>query len=179
MVQVGFRVSTPLAVRKGLFSCEFLARLQELCLHGSQCRLSAQATWPCQVHITASGCKGIYICIAFMYMFVCMYIKFQCHSNYSLKNFELNKKKVFYRITNKREKAKKKRQFILLFTSKYSQLSSRCSTQQSHTHTCSLDIPAQDLDGILLVTCHYWLMDFQVRTAMTSSTLTKITYQCH
>ncbi len=42
MLQVGLRVPTPLAVRKGLFSCEFLAQLQELCLHGSQCLLSAQ-----------------------------------------------------------------------------------------------------------------------------------------
>ncbi len=46
-------VPTPLAVRKGLFSCEFLARLQELCLHGSQCLLSAQASWLCQVRVTA------------------------------------------------------------------------------------------------------------------------------
>ncbi len=53
MVQVGLRVPTPLAVRKGLFSCEFLARLQELCLHGSQCLLSAQASWLCQVRVTA------------------------------------------------------------------------------------------------------------------------------
>ncbi len=50
---VGLRVPTPLAVRKGLFSCEFLSRLQELCLHGSQCLLSAQASWLCQVRVTA------------------------------------------------------------------------------------------------------------------------------
>ncbi len=66
MVQVGLRVPTPLAVRKGLFSCEFLARLQELCLHGSLCLLSAQASWLCQVQMTASGSKRICIC-----MFVC------------------------------------------------------------------------------------------------------------
>ncbi len=53
MVHVGLRVPTPLAVRKGLFSCEFLARLQELCLHGSQYLLSAQASWLCQVRVTA------------------------------------------------------------------------------------------------------------------------------
>ncbi len=41
MVQVGLQVPTPRAVRKGLFSCEFLARLQELCLAGSLCLLSA------------------------------------------------------------------------------------------------------------------------------------------
>ncbi len=35
MVQVGLWIPTPLAVRKGLFSCEFLARLQELCLSAS------------------------------------------------------------------------------------------------------------------------------------------------
>ncbi len=52
MIQMGFRVPTPLAVRKGLFSCEFLARLQELCLHSSQCLLSAQASWLCQVCVT-------------------------------------------------------------------------------------------------------------------------------
>ncbi len=44
MVQVGLWVPTPLAVRKGLFSCEFLVQLQELCLHSSQCLLSAQAS---------------------------------------------------------------------------------------------------------------------------------------
>ncbi len=47
MVQVGLRVPTPLAVRKGLFSYKFVARLQELCLHGSQCLLSVQASWLC------------------------------------------------------------------------------------------------------------------------------------
>ncbi len=52
IVQVGLRVPTPLAVRKGLFSCKFLARLQELCLHGSQFLLGAQASWLCQVHVT-------------------------------------------------------------------------------------------------------------------------------
>ncbi len=57
MVQVGLQVPTPLAVRKGLFFYEFLARLQELCLHGSQCLLSAQASWLCQVRITTSSCK--------------------------------------------------------------------------------------------------------------------------
>ncbi len=35
-----------------LFSREFLARLQELSLHGSQCLLSAQASWLCQVRVT-------------------------------------------------------------------------------------------------------------------------------
>ncbi len=35
-------------------SCQFLARLQGLCLHGSLCLLSAQASWLCQVRITAS-----------------------------------------------------------------------------------------------------------------------------
>ncbi len=53
MVQVGLWVPTPLVVRKGLFSCKFLARLQELCLHGSQCLLSTQAFWLCQVRVTA------------------------------------------------------------------------------------------------------------------------------
>ncbi len=32
MVQVGLRVPTPLVVGEGLFSCEFLVQLQELCL---------------------------------------------------------------------------------------------------------------------------------------------------
>ncbi len=36
----GTSVPTPLAVMKGLFSCEFPAQLQELCLHGSQCLFS-------------------------------------------------------------------------------------------------------------------------------------------
>ncbi len=64
MVQVGLRVPTPLAVRKGMFSCEFLAWLQALCLHGSQCLLNAQASWLYQVRITASGCKRfVYVCV--------------------------------------------------------------------------------------------------------------------
>ncbi len=54
-------VPTPHAVRKGLFSCEFLAQLQELYLHGSLCLLSALASWLCQMHITISGCKIIFI----------------------------------------------------------------------------------------------------------------------
>ncbi len=38
MVQVVLQVPTPLAARKGLFSCEFLARLQELsCMAHSDC----------------------------------------------------------------------------------------------------------------------------------------------
>ncbi len=32
----------------------FLARLQELCLHGSQCLLNAQASWLCQVRVTTN-----------------------------------------------------------------------------------------------------------------------------
>ncbi len=75
MVQVGLWVPTPLAGRKGLFSCKFLARLQELCLHGSQCLLSAQASWLCQVCITASGCKRIYI-----FEFVCVYVEIRRYS---------------------------------------------------------------------------------------------------
>ncbi len=63
MVQVRLRVPTPLAVRKGLFSCEFLARLHELCLHSSQCLLSTQASWLCQVRTTASGCKRIFVSV--------------------------------------------------------------------------------------------------------------------
>ncbi len=51
MVQVGLWVPTPLAVRKGLFSCKFLARLQELCLHSSLCLLK-QVSWLCLVHVT-------------------------------------------------------------------------------------------------------------------------------
>ncbi len=31
-----------------------MARFQELCSHGSQCLLSAQASWLCQVSITSS-----------------------------------------------------------------------------------------------------------------------------
>ncbi len=53
-VQVSLLVPTPLAVKKGLFSCEFLARLQKLCLHDSLCLLSANAYWLCQVRITSS-----------------------------------------------------------------------------------------------------------------------------
>ena len=42
----GISVPTPLAVRKGLFSCKFLAQLQE--------PANAQASWLCQMRITAS-----------------------------------------------------------------------------------------------------------------------------
>ena len=35
---------------KACSSCEFLAWLQELCLHGSQYLFSAQASWLCQVN---------------------------------------------------------------------------------------------------------------------------------
>ena len=51
------------------FSCEFLVWLQELCLHGSQCRLvhrhpgSARCAWP------PSGSKRIYI-----YIYICWYV---------------------------------------------------------------------------------------------------------
>ncbi len=62
--------STPFVVRKGLFFCDFLARLQELCLHGSQCLLSAQASWLCQVRVTASSCKIICLCLC-----VCVCVK--------------------------------------------------------------------------------------------------------
>ncbi len=68
MVQVGHWVPTPLAVRKGLFSCEFLAWLQELCLHGSQCLLSA-------VNITARRCKRICKCVCLL---ECVYVCLQC-----------------------------------------------------------------------------------------------------
>ncbi len=34
-------------------TCVCAARLQELCLHGSQCLLSVQASWLCQVRVTA------------------------------------------------------------------------------------------------------------------------------
>ncbi len=71
MVQVGLRVPTPLAVRKGLFSCEFLARLQELCLHGSQCLLSAQASWLCQVCITLVVAREF----AFAFACVCVHVR--------------------------------------------------------------------------------------------------------
>ncbi len=70
MVQVGLRVPTPLAVRKGQFSCEFLARLQELCLHGSQCPLSAQASWLCQVCMNRPAAARQ---IAFLHLCVCVY----------------------------------------------------------------------------------------------------------
>ncbi len=62
-------VPTPLAVKKDPFSCEFLAGLQELCLHDSLCLVSAQASWLCQVCVTVSSSKRICIC---MCGYVCM-----------------------------------------------------------------------------------------------------------
>ena len=56
-------MTTPLAVRKGLFSCKFLARLQEHSLHGSQCLLSTQASWVCQVCVTAAREFAYFVCI--------------------------------------------------------------------------------------------------------------------
>ncbi len=65
---VGLQVPTPLAVKKGLFSCEFLARLHELCLHGSQYLLSAQASWLYQVHITSSRLQeNLLVCMSHVY----------------------------------------------------------------------------------------------------------------
>ena len=55
-------VHTPLAVRKSLFSCEFLAQLQEFCLYGSLCLLSAQASWLCQVRITGLQ-ENLHTCV--------------------------------------------------------------------------------------------------------------------
>ena len=43
----------PQAVRCGQYSCEFLARLQEFPCTGLQSLLSAQASWLCQVCVTA------------------------------------------------------------------------------------------------------------------------------
>ncbi len=65
VVQVGLQLLTPLAVRKDLFSCEFLARLQELCLHGSLWLLSALVSWLYQVCLIPSGWKRIcmYVCL--------------------------------------------------------------------------------------------------------------------
>ncbi len=48
---------------------EFLARPQDICLHDSQCLLSAQASWLYQVRITASGCKKISI----LHFCMCVY----------------------------------------------------------------------------------------------------------
>ncbi len=83
----------PDLVSKSLSPCEFLARLQELCLHGSQCLLSAQASWLCQVRMTASGCKRICMYV-FMYVckyvckYVCMYVsKFVCNFSYPNLNY--------------------------------------------------------------------------------------------
>ncbi len=73
MVQVGFEgFHTTCCEEKGLFSCEFLAWLQELCLHDSLCLLIAQASWLCQVCITASGCKRenfLYVCAVSYYYY--------------------------------------------------------------------------------------------------------------
>ena len=43
----------PQAERCGQSSCEFLARLQEFACTGFRRLLSAQASWLCQVHVTA------------------------------------------------------------------------------------------------------------------------------
>ena len=59
MVQVGLRVPTLLTRREGQSSCKFLARFQEIASTRSQCLLSAQTSWLCQVHVTLSGSKRI------------------------------------------------------------------------------------------------------------------------
>ncbi len=55
------------------FSCEFLARLQELCLHGSQCLLSAQASWLYLVRVTTyrkleNLCVCVCVCVCVVVM---------------------------------------------------------------------------------------------------------------
>ncbi len=71
MVQVGLQVPTPLAVRKGLLSCEFLAWFQELCLHGSQCLLSAQASWYAPLAVARELCVCVCVCVLFGCVCMC------------------------------------------------------------------------------------------------------------
>ncbi len=72
MIQVGCKVSTLLAVRKGLFSCEFLAGSRSFtCMAHSACLVhrhpgSARCAWPQQ--------QDIYIFCMYVYMYVCMYV---------------------------------------------------------------------------------------------------------
>ncbi len=63
MIQVGLRVPTPLATRKGLFSCEFLAQLQELCLHGSQCLLSVHDLLAVAIEFLRVRVYAVYVCV--------------------------------------------------------------------------------------------------------------------
>ncbi len=56
MVHVGLQVPTPLVMRKGVFSWEFLTRLQELCLHSSLCIINALASLLCQVNFVWLRC---------------------------------------------------------------------------------------------------------------------------
>ncbi len=55
MVQVGLLGAHTTCCEERLFSCEFLAWLQELCLHGSQRLLSAHASWLCQVRVVTGS----------------------------------------------------------------------------------------------------------------------------
>ncbi len=65
-------------MRKGLFSYEFVAWLQELCLHGSQCLLSVQASWLClaaaREFAFAFVCVNVcvYVCVCGEFVCVCL-----------------------------------------------------------------------------------------------------------
>ena len=76
-----FGCSHPQAERCGQYSCELLARLQEFACTGLINLLSAQASWLCQVRVTAQRqqenlhlfciCVCVYVC-EYVYKYVCV-----------------------------------------------------------------------------------------------------------
>ena len=67
-----FGCSHPQAERCGQYSCELLARLQEFACTGVISLLSAQASWLCQVRVTAQRQQeNLHFCI---FVYVCMYV---------------------------------------------------------------------------------------------------------
>ena len=71
-----FGCSHPQTERCGQYSCELLARLQEFACTGLQSLLSAQASWLCQVRVTAQRQQEnlhLHLCVC---MCVCVCV---CH----------------------------------------------------------------------------------------------------
>ena len=68
-----FVCSHPQAERCGQYSCELLAQLQEFACTGLISLLSAQASWLCQVCVTAQRQQeNLHFCICILHLCVCV-----------------------------------------------------------------------------------------------------------
>ena len=97
-----FGCSHPQAERCGQYSCELLARLQEFACTGLISLLSAQASWLCQVRVTAQRQQEnlhLHVCVcAKLLISTCIYLSLLSHS-YSPLSFpgsnEVQQKKIY------------------------------------------------------------------------------------